>query len=382
MRRSLAKNVDEGRAFLAGQMPAFVTVAGEPKLREVPVFTFHDVDPARFERQLDHLVSNGYRTIDADELAEGGSVERRVALTFDDATWTFWAYAFPLLERYGCRAILFVVPGVVPEATGARPNLEDVWSGRSRPEEIAESGRREAFCTWPELVGMHESGIVDVQSHSLSHARVPVSPEVVDFVHPGFPAGPGGFEIPLSTLNGSWPGARTPRPGAPVFSSSPRLAGHRRFREDPALVEELVSLVETTGGEGFFHRPDWRRRLRRVVDGHAPAERGAFESDAERSEAIRGELAESRRRLEERLPGSTVRHLAYPWYAGSALADRLAAEAGYRSVLYGSHLAGPGGDGPLPRIRRLPERYVLRLPGRGRVSLLASLKSSRRRFGP
>jgi peptidoglycan/xylan/chitin deacetylase (PgdA/CDA1 family) len=68
---------------------------------EIPVFVFHEVAPRRLETQLLYLRSNGYCTLDADELeaaAKGGiRKEREVALTFDDATWTFWMYAYPLL---------------------------------------------------------------------------------------------------------------------------------------------------------------------------------------------------------------------------------------------------------------------------------------------
>lgn len=131
----------------------------------------------------------------------------------------------------------------------------------------------------------------------------------------------------------------------------------------------------------FFRRPGWRRILREeVVERWPPSERGRFESGEERDEAVRREFDESKRRIEERLPGKTVSHLAYPWHRGSALADRLAAETGYRSVLYGSHLQREGGnDGGILRIRRLPERYLMRLPGIGRASLMRALGTARRK---
>src|SRR5687768_2506783 len=121
LRSSLIKNGPEIQAFLTGSMPSFVTRAkGRAVADGVPVFFFHDVEPDRFEGQLRYLRSNGYRTLDADQLEarrrRPGTQNhgRDIALTFDDATWTFWAYAFPLLRRHQARAILFVIAGIVP----------------------------------------------------------------------------------------------------------------------------------------------------------------------------------------------------------------------------------------------------------------------------
>lgn len=356
-------------------MPTFVIRNARPF--SIPIFTFHDVEPESFERQLLHLKDNDYRTVDADEATDRGPADDRVALTFDDATWTFWAYAYPLLRRHGMRAILFVVPGVIRDGPDLRPTLEDAWTGHCSFGDVAEAGREDAFCTWPEIARMHASGCVDVQSHSLSHVRVPVTPRVIDFVHPGFDGYAGGFDIPLSTADPDEEGRREPHPGTPVFESASRLSGRLRFRENPDLVREARA-VARDHGPSFFRRGDWRAKLRAVVDRIPPSGRGSFEDAAARDTAMRRELAESKRRIEARLDGHRVTHLAYPWHQGSNLADRLAAEAGFRSVLGGA--TSPVGSGTsVIRIRRLPERYLLRLPGRGRISLPAALVTGRRR---
>ncbi len=384
--RSLRKNADEAWAFLSGQMPTFVTHRNPPVPGTPPVFVFHDVEPDAFAGQLEHLTRNGYRTLDAEGLADalqsGDAREGEVALTFDDATWSFWAYAYPLLRRSGFRAVLFVVPAVVPDSADTRPNLEDEWEGRSSREETLAAARRHPFCTWSEIERMHASGVVDVQSHSLSHSRIPVSPRVVDFLGPGFDSYAGGFDIPLSTLDDGRDGAGALRPGAPVFESAPRLSGRLRFREDPGLVRELIAVARRQP-ETFFDDPGWREELRRIVERRPPRTRGGYESDREREAAIRHEMSESRRRIEDRLPAHAVRHLGYPWHAGSDLADRLAAECGYRSVHYGACLRDPDAwSGPPLRVRRIPERYLLRLPGSGRASLRSALASGRRRPSP
>jgi hypothetical protein len=99
--RSFEKNAPELKALLSGQMPSFGTgVLESSTFNEIPVFVFHDIEPKQFEYQLLYLRDNNYQTLNADELEQlahdGMNNGRKVALTFDDAAWTFWAYAFPL----------------------------------------------------------------------------------------------------------------------------------------------------------------------------------------------------------------------------------------------------------------------------------------------
>ena len=164
---------------------------------------------------------------------------RDVALTFDDATWTFWAYAFPLLRRHQARAILFAIPGIVPDDPTPYPNLEDLWAGRCSAAEIEARAKVQPLCTWRELQALHGSGMVDIQSHSLTHALVPVSARIDDFVHPGFDAGAyANTDLPLAASDDPRRPERQLQLGAPVFEAS--LQAQR-----PAAL--------------YGKRPSWRR---------------------------------------------------------------------------------------------------------------------------
>jgi peptidoglycan/xylan/chitin deacetylase (PgdA/CDA1 family) len=142
-----------------------------------------------------------------------------------------------------------------------------------------------------------------------------------------------------------------------------------------------VAEVEESGGEGFFLRADWEKRLRRVF-GRTHVT-GRIETPDERARAIRLELAESRRTIEERT-GRSVVHLCYPWHAAGPTARALAIEAGYETAFCGKvpgvPITRPGGD---PRaIARIGEDYVELLPGRGRATLSEVLRRKwGRRFG-
>jgi Polysaccharide deacetylase len=371
LRSSLTKNGPEIQAFLSGNMPSFVTRSAPEAVDRAPVIFFHGVEPSAFEAQLRYLQANRYRTLDADalesRLRSGAGHEREVALTFDDATWTFWAYAFPLLRRHDARAILFAIPGVVPDDPTSYPNLDDLWAGRCSAAEIEVRAKLQPLCTWRELQALHGTGLVDIQSHSLTHALVPVSARIDDFVHPGFKAGDyGNTDLPLS----SWDDPRRPerqlRLGAPVFEAASRLSGRPRFIESPDLARAMGEHVAARGGTAFFERPAWRRELGALFDAWPTDRRGAIEPPDQTLEAIRRELVESKALLEARLPGKTVRHFCYPWFEGCALADRLAAEAGYRTV-HGGIDVRPQRAAAMPlRVQRVSEEYLFRLPGEGR----------------
>ena len=321
------KNGEKISAILTGNMP--YSLKGSPPQQntktEIPVFCFHSVEPKRFEKQLQFLATNGYSTVDSDSLFEilkegCGNKHKTVALTFDDATGSFWVTAFPLLKKYGFKAILFAIPGLVPEDNQIYPNLEDVWAGRTTFEEIAHREHVQPLCTWSELLAMHRSGIVDIQSHSLTHSRINISPKVVDFIHPRFDTYfYENINVPISRYDNIERPLRQIRLGEPVYKSASRFSGSPRFLEDPSIRESLVRYVAENGAETFFSRFLWWRELEkkyRDLVGRLEIET-EYESVVETETAIRSELTRSKHLLESKLPGETIRHFCYPWFQGS-----------------------------------------------------------------
>ncbi|HEX5421480.1 MAG TPA: polysaccharide deacetylase family protein [Gammaproteobacteria bacterium] len=376
--RAWKKNREEIRALLAGHMPRYLVGFSKQArfaVRGTPVLVFHVVEPEAFETQLEFLAENRYRTVDADELErrclEGAGNSRSVALTFDDADSSFWTYAFPLLKRYGFKAILFAVSGLVPDDAEVRPNLDDVSNGLASLDELRSRAAKQPLCTWRELEEMHASGRIDIQSHSHSHCRVPVSPLVIDFHHPAFDTNPVfPADVPLSVFDDPDRPARRLLPGAPIFENAPRLTGRRRFREDPAFVEALIGCASQCGDSRFFERPDWRAQLSRELSKWPLNRRGEFETTAETTAGMRREFEQSKLELEAQLPGKRVRHFCFPWYQWCPEAVALAAEAGYTSLWGGLNLRHGkrwGPNGPV-MMQRIPQEYLRCLPGKGRVA--------------
>ena len=115
------------------------------------------VSPAQFEEQLAYLHESGFTSATFEEWQIAASrrcalAGRRVMLTFDDAYEDFAAEAWPLLRRYGFRAVLFVVT----DRVGAT-NTWDVALGDVVP-----------LLDWSALRRMAAEG-VELGAHSTAH---------------------------------------------------------------------------------------------------------------------------------------------------------------------------------------------------------------------
>ncbi len=172
LRHSWEKNWPEVRAVLTGSFPKFILGRAPSDLdSEVPVFCYHLVAWEEFERDLKFLNRNDYNTIDAQMLLDHITGARRapprsVVLTIDDGAKNLFDVAFPLLRRYGMKAVAFIAPGLHQDATS--------------PGRPAGDCADLSPCAWSEIQLMHESGNVDFQAHTFEHRYVPRWPEPVD----------------------------------------------------------------------------------------------------------------------------------------------------------------------------------------------------------
>jgi hypothetical protein len=365
---------------------------------QIPVFVFHGVSQADLEEKLVHVVRNGYRTINADLLADWIEEKRTlppktVVLTFDDGHATLWSVAYPLLKQYGLVGVAFIVPSWVREAGESQRGIPQ---GRARV-----SPSKEAFVSWEEVIAMHQSGVIDFQSHSLSHNMVFTSDTIKDFVNPSLlRSSYDRIPVPTDSHGSSWSDA--PPLGMPIYTVAPRFAGGRRYVDDKGMRDRCIAYVMERGGERFFEKRFWKRELAGVAARYKSGNQlnDRYETDEEREQAIVQELVGSKDMIEKRLLKS-VSHLCHPFYSGSQLAASLSSKCGYRSnywgwpvpslryakryghdhvhtschltdlstgtMLHGKRTNRPGDD-PF-KIVRLPSDYIFRLPGEGRRSL-------------
>ncbi|MGE0454228.1 MAG: polysaccharide deacetylase family protein [Vicinamibacteria bacterium] len=375
--KRLLRAIEVPRDLLLGRYPDFVT-GGTLRRGQVPVFVFHSIEPEPFARKLRHLADNGYVTLSVEEYFQvltnaRTAPERAVLLTLDDGRASVYSVAYPLLKRHGMKAVVFLVPSRIGNEP-ARP-LGDDWRALTAPP------ANEGFLSWEEVRLLAASGLFEFQSHSLSHARIHTGPSVAGFMTPELQTGYAALDAPRIHQAGRDLDPQEVALGTPLLRSEPRLSEALRFYEDPKVREACVQRVASQGGPGFFLREDWRQQLRRLLDGRPIP--GRYETPEEREAAIRRELSDARRLIEEQT-GRPVLHVCYPWHVAGPTTLRVARETGHRAAFCGK-VAGvpislPGGD-PF-RIARIGEDWLLSLPGKDRVPLTEILREKwSRRLG-
>jgi hypothetical protein len=271
--------------------------------------------------------------------------------------------------------LVFLVPGRVPSRPGPLPaDWDDVEGGRAAAEAVRRHEETAgAFLSWQEIESLSRSGAFEFQSHTFAHSRIHVGPELAGFLTPALRRGYAAMDVPLISGDGRDLLAPEAALGTPLLRSAPRTSECLRFHEDAGIRRDPVALVAAEGGEAFFSRAGWEARLRAVVP---RAVQGRLETEAERAEAIRRELAGAKAVLEERL-GHPVTHLCYPWHVAGPTARRLAREVGYQTAFCGKvpgvRISAPGGD--LESIARIGEDWLELLPGRGRRSVLSVFRA-------
>jgi peptidoglycan/xylan/chitin deacetylase (PgdA/CDA1 family) len=114
-------------------------------------------------------VAERYRTVlPGDDLNPFGV---DICLTFDDATYDFYHYVFPLLKQLNIRALLSVPVHFIQDRTELDPSLR-----LSVPYSVAMKGdiprTHVPFCTWQELREMAHSQVVQIASHSIHHRNM------------------------------------------------------------------------------------------------------------------------------------------------------------------------------------------------------------------
>jgi hypothetical protein len=330
--------------LLSGRFPAFVLGGAVGAL--LPVFHFHEVTRADLEPKLRHLAENGYCSVTADEIAAyvRGDLklrERAVALCFDDAWTSLSSVAAPLLKQHGLTSIAYAIPA-----------------------RMTENGAGSPLVTWSELRALHASGVVDVQSHTYSHSMVFTASQIVDFIQPGYTGTPY-LNRPQLTPPPSLEFVTPDDLGAPLYSARSRMSDAPRALVSRDLNDRCVELVRREGGPDFFARRGWQARLRSAA---SPAPQPPTESAEEQARVLEEELARSREVLNDRLKTQSVHHICLPWGVAGRRTAALLARVGYRSAfanrLRGLHAVRQGDDPYW--LKRLPNRYIPLLPGRGR----------------
>jgi hypothetical protein len=358
----IRKNRSDFLGVFFGKYPKFILSNQNNHLKDVPIFVFHDVTPETLEPLLIYLAKNSYKTLCADELVsryKSGDTfsQKELVLTFDDGERSLYEVAYPLLKKYGFSGVAFIVPGLVPD-----DEKRDGWISNNK-----------YLCSWSMITKMHDSGVLDFQSHSMYHHTIFVSPKIVDFVTPSYSFKfPRDDVLPIAIEKQIIKFPDSLQLGTPLYESDFRLNGRPQYIDSLRLRQACTSFVSQRGGIAFFQYKKWRREFKNYVrnifsDFAADAR---YETNDLKDNAIRNDFRYSKKILEHKLTGKKIKHFCFPWFSGCKDAVRLSGEEGYVSNFWGGILPKFASfhTSPLP-FSRLNPLYIWRLPGRGRKSL-------------
>ena len=154
--------------FYPGSSQSTASISSKSDTRgvELPIVMYHSmlkdtklqgqfvIDPAKFEEDLKYLKDNGYTTITASDLIDyvynnKELPKKPIMLTFDDGYYNNYLYAYPLLKKYKCKAVISPIV-----------YYSDLYSKSTDAPSPSYS-----HCTWKQLKEMQNSGCVEIQNH-------------------------------------------------------------------------------------------------------------------------------------------------------------------------------------------------------------------------
>jgi peptidoglycan/xylan/chitin deacetylase (PgdA/CDA1 family) len=122
------------------------------------------VTPDRLEHQLESLVGAGYESATFTEAVRHPPARRTLAITFDDAFRSVLDIAFPVLERLGLTATVFVPTGFAGSGSPMMWPGIDHWLGGPHESELCP-------LDWQGLATLAAAGW-EIGSHSVSHPKL------------------------------------------------------------------------------------------------------------------------------------------------------------------------------------------------------------------
>lgn len=237
-----------------------------------------------------------------------------VVLTFDDGYKDNLTVAMRILMNHNAHATIFVNPSYVSECS----DINSDWG----------------FLTWDEIEKAEQSGIFDIQSHTMTHEFVFTSDKIVDYYTPEkfrkyywlawmlFPDSPNKWNGEANRYKDMIP------VGYPIFEYGRRIS-NKKFIPDHDYVDYVVNCYEN----------DRMETINQYTGNH-----GQFETDDDYMKYVRWEIEECKSVLERKL-SKTIHTICFPGGGYTEFALETARNIGYKCYIRaGSFRAGNNND--------------------------------------
>jgi peptidoglycan/xylan/chitin deacetylase (PgdA/CDA1 family) len=335
----------------------------------IPIFVFHTIVPEIFKSQIEYLKRNGYTSITCDAFYQYMSSKepippKTVMLTIDDGRQSIEDHGIALIKEYKMPVVVFLIPGLLHEKNQASSSQD-----------------AESLLSWESIQKMHQTGLVDFQSHSFYHRRIFKSPIIRDFLSPDNVPSVYDRDFPLDLEQRLTDIDLSDLYGMPLYESSSLFDGRVPYLDDRDLRKACIEFYSSIRKE-----PLWKNQMFKFVADYKRSnpDKSSYLSNLEYGNLMRSDLIKSRERIEEKL-GKKVRHFCYPYTLHCAASSRMAEEAGFLTHHCGVLAYRPDNkrNANLFHCVRLKNDFIHRLPGEGRKSLFSIflLKALRRLQG-
>lgn len=319
----------------------------------VPILYYHSITPQKyfkwfrnyltlelsyFEEHLKYFKLNKYKSIFLNEYFDLQKTENikdnYLLLTFDDGYVDNYIYVYPLLKKYGFKGTIFVSPDLVDLKSDKRNTLIDYWASKVSLKEIEKYG----FLNWDEMREMEKSGVMDIQSHTLTHTKYFISDKLLGFHHPGVDC--------LYPIGNLFPERR------PYYITDPEFEklipyGYPFFEEASSIIARKVSinrsfteLIIDKLKDHIWSKPyDFIILFNRIKQVYNDYKKDNLiiesnETEVHYKNRVRDELKNSKDILEKNL-GKKIEYCCWPHGDNNEYSHKTALEIGYKMTSLG-----------------------------------------------
>lgn len=321
---------------------------------KIPVIYYHSVGPKikgwvrnhltlelkYFEDQLKRIAKE-FKAISLKDYWEAKNGNKNVpsnsiVITFDDGYLDNWVWAFPLLKKYNLKATIFVSPEFVDTKNKLRP-IADI----EKPiEHQIEQLKKPGYLSWNEMTEMEKSGLVDIQSHTMSHTKYFISDKLKSFIYPGadvlYPVG--NFFVD-----------KKPYYITDLQFDQHLPLGYPLFEEASAVIARRIWINEDFNKEcvDLLSGHDWTQKdcilqakqiISDVYNNYKDQNKLVVrkETNAEYEQRVAYEIVDSKKIIEEKL-NKKVEFLCWPHGDNNQYAHQIAMESGYLATTLGKY---------------------------------------------